>query len=82
VINSSIRETLDEYFGACPEVIRDQTNFIFFNTKDNHFKKPIKRVRLGEQLQQFVTKWVCEAISAPIAFEKPGDTVLECKVWT
>jgi len=43
VINSSIRETLEEYLGAYPEIIGDQTNFIFFSTKDNHFKKPIKR---------------------------------------
>jgi len=43
VINSSIREILGEYLEAYPEVIKDQTNFIFFSTKDNHFKKPIKR---------------------------------------
>jgi integrase len=43
VINSSIRETLAEYLGAYPEIVGDQTNFIFFSTKDNHFKKPIKR---------------------------------------
>ena len=43
MINSSIWETLEEYLGAYPEIIRDQTNIIFFSTKDNHFKKPIKR---------------------------------------
>ncbi|MEJ2601009.1 MAG: tyrosine-type recombinase/integrase [Anaerolineales bacterium] len=43
VINSSIRETLGEYLEAYPEVSKDQTNFIFFSTKDNHFREPIKR---------------------------------------
>lgn len=43
VINSSIQGMLDEYHAAYPEIIRDQTNFVFFSTKDNHFKKPIKR---------------------------------------
>ena len=43
MINSSIRETLDEYLGAYPEIIRDQTNFIFFSTEDHHFREPIKR---------------------------------------
>ena len=43
VINASIRDALDEYFSAYPEVIGDQNNFIFFNTKDNGFMQPIKR---------------------------------------
>lgn len=43
VIKKSIRKTLNEYLGTYPEIIRDQTNFIFFSTKDNHFKKPIKQ---------------------------------------
>jgi integrase len=43
VINNSIREILDEYLGAYPEIIRDQINFTFFSTKGHQFKKPIKR---------------------------------------
>ena len=43
VINHSIRETLDEYLGTYPKIISDQNNFIFFNTKANHFREPIKR---------------------------------------
>jgi integrase len=43
VINGSIREALDEYLGVYPKIVRDLDNFIFFNTKANHFKKPIKR---------------------------------------
>jgi integrase len=43
VVNSSIRETLDEYLAAYPEITGDQTNFIFFNTKAGHFKEPIRR---------------------------------------
>jgi len=43
VINSSIRETLDEYLASYPEIIRDQTNFVFFSSKNYHFREPIKR---------------------------------------
>jgi len=43
VINASIRDGLEEYIAAYPEVIGDQNNFIFFNTKDNGFMKPIRR---------------------------------------
>jgi integrase len=43
VVNTSIRDALEEYFAAYPEIIGDQLNFIFFNTKDNGFRKPIKR---------------------------------------
>ena len=43
VINASIQDALDEYIAAYPEVIGDQNNFIFFNTKDNGFLQPIRR---------------------------------------
>jgi integrase len=43
VVNASIREALEEYFAAYPEIIGDQNNFIFFNTKVNGFMKPIGR---------------------------------------
>lgn len=43
VINASIRDGLEEYIAAYPEVIGDQNNFIFFNQKDNGFMKPIRR---------------------------------------
>ena len=43
VINSSIRETLGEYLEAYPAIIKDQTNFIFFSTKVNHFRESLKR---------------------------------------
>jgi integrase len=43
VVNASIRDALEEYFAAYPEIIGDQNNFIFFNTKDNCFMKPIRR---------------------------------------
>jgi integrase len=32
VVNASIREALEEYFAAYPEIISDQNHFIFFNT--------------------------------------------------
>jgi len=43
VINASIRDGLEEYIVAYPEVIGDQNNLIFFNQKDNGFMKPIRR---------------------------------------
>jgi integrase len=43
VINTSIRDGLEEYFSAYPELIVDQNNFIFFNTKANGFMRPIRR---------------------------------------
>jgi len=43
VVNASIRDGLEEYFAAYPEIIGDQNNFIFFNTKVNGFMRPIRR---------------------------------------
>jgi len=45
VVNSSIQETLNEYFAANPEITGDHDYFIFFNTKANRF---IKRIRRGQ----------------------------------
>jgi integrase len=43
VINDSIQDALEGYFAAYPEVIGDQNNFIFFNTKAHGFMQPIRR---------------------------------------
>ena len=43
VVNASIREALEEYFVAYPELIGDQNNLIFFNTNVNGFRQPIRR---------------------------------------
>jgi site-specific recombinase XerD len=43
VVNASIRDALEEYFAAYPEIIGDQNNFIFFNTKVSGFRQPIRR---------------------------------------
>ena len=43
VVNSSIRYALEEYFAAHPEIVGDHNNSIFFNTKDNGFRQPIRR---------------------------------------
>ena len=43
VVNDSIRDGLEEYFSAYLEIIGDQNNFIFFNTKANGFMQPIRR---------------------------------------
>ena len=80
VVNASIRASLEEYFAAYPEVIGDQNNFTFFNTKDNGFLKPIKRGKPGKSLPLFVNKWVCVATSAHTVCEKHGAITLVCKV--
>ena len=43
VVNASIREALEEFFAAYPEIIGDQNHFIFSNTKSNGFMQPIRR---------------------------------------
>ena len=43
MINASIQKTLEEYLAAYPEIIGDNSHFIFFNTKVNGFMKPIRR---------------------------------------
>ena len=43
VINDSIREALEEYLTAYPEITGDHKHFIFFNVKDNSFMQPIRR---------------------------------------
>jgi len=43
VVNGSIQETLDEYLAAYPEISDDLDHFIFFNTKANSFRQPIRR---------------------------------------
>ena len=43
VVNDSIKEAFKEYLPAYPEIIGDQHNFIFFNTKANGFMQPIRR---------------------------------------
>jgi integrase len=43
VVNASIWDALEEYFAAYPEIKSDKSYFIFFNTKDNGFMKPIRR---------------------------------------
>ena len=43
VVNTSIREALEEFFAAHPEIIGNKNHFIFFNTKDSGFMQPIRR---------------------------------------
>ena len=52
VVNASILDGLEEYLAAYPEIIGDQNNFIFFNTKDNGFMKPIRRGQ-ASRLERF-----------------------------
>ena len=43
VVNNSIREVLEEYLTAYPAITLDRNHFIFFNSKANSFKQPIRR---------------------------------------
>jgi len=43
VINTSIREALDEYLVAYPDIGDDKDNFVFFNSKAKDYSQPIKR---------------------------------------
>jgi hypothetical protein len=69
VVNASIRETLEEYFSAYPELISDQNNFIIFNTKVNGFMQPIKRGqawKIPQRLTAAIT------VGSPAPFDLPG----------
>ena len=81
VVNTSIRVGLEEYLAAYPEIIGDQNNFIFFNTKANDFMQPIRQVKPGRSFPLFANRRGCVAISAHTVCEKPGGTMLVCKVW-
>ena len=43
VINESIREALDGYLTANPEIVEKPENYVFFNPKTNDYSRPIKR---------------------------------------
>jgi integrase len=43
VINTSLREALDEYMIAFPDIGNDVNNFVFFSSKANDYSLPIKR---------------------------------------
>jgi len=43
VINQSIREALEEYRRAYPDVGADPGNFVFFNTRKGDYTQPISR---------------------------------------
>lgn len=57
VINDSIREALDEYLSAYPGITDDPDNYVFFNSKANSFREPIKR----GQAWKFITG-ICESV--------------------
>lgn len=43
VINTSIRETLEEYLVAFSDIRDDKDNYVFFNSTANDYSSPIKR---------------------------------------
>lgn len=57
VINDSIREALDEYLSVYPGVAIDSDNYVFFNSKANNFREPIKR----GQAWKFITS-ICQDV--------------------
>jgi integrase len=57
VINNSIRDALEEYLAAYPGIADDYSNFVFFNSKKNCYKIPIKR----GQAWKFVSE-ICQGV--------------------
>jgi integrase len=57
VVNASIWDSLEEYIAAYPEIIGNQNNFIFFNTKVNGFRQPIRRGQAWK-----ITTTICQQV--------------------
>ena len=57
VINTSIREALDEYLNAFPSITENNDNFVFFSSSTNDYSIPIKR----GQAWKFITSICREA---------------------
>ena len=57
VVNESIREVLEEYLAAYPRIGEKPGNFVFFNPKNNHYSRPIKR----GQSWKFITS-ICSEV--------------------
>ena len=57
VINASIREALDEYLAAYPDIGKDRNSFVFFSSKMNNYSHSIKR----GQAWKFITSICREA---------------------
>lgn len=57
VINTSIREALEEFFATYLNIMDDPDNYVFFNTKANFFKVAIKR----GQAWKFI-KTICKEV--------------------
>jgi integrase len=56
IINTSIREAVDEFLVAFPDIGEDRNNFIFFNSKVKDYSHPIKR----GQAWKFINSICCE----------------------
>jgi len=82
VINSSIREILAEYLKQIQKSLEITPTLSSSVPRIIISKNQSNGAKLGELLQRFVTKWGCEATSAPIDCEKPGGIMFACKVWT
>lgn len=57
VINTTIREALDEYLAVFPDIGNDRNHYVFFNSTKNDYSLPIKR----GQAWKFITLICCEA---------------------
>jgi len=60
VINDSIREALGEYWAAYPDVAADPKHFVFFNTKTDNFREPIKRGQVWKLIAR-----ICADVGLP-----------------
>lgn len=60
VVNASIRDVLEEYLASYPEIIGDQNNFLFFNTKDGGFIQPIRRGQAWK-----IISTICKQVGLP-----------------
>jgi integrase len=57
VINASIREALDEYWVAFPDIRGGRNNYVFFNSKTYNYAVPLKR----GQARKFITS-ICHDV--------------------
>ena len=80
VINTSIRELLEEYLPEFPDIGKNSDNFVFFSSTTHDYSIPISAARLGNSSRPFVVRQDYLETSAPTVFARPGGTMPGCKV--
>jgi integrase len=76
VINTSMREALDEYLGVFPDIGENRNNYVFFSSPLTITQFPSNAARPGSSLRQFAVKQAWRATLAPKVLERPGATML------